>query len=697
MRASVRSARIGAPPVRGKGILPPTKKGRSSVDSFFLPVLSGLQASWEEACMDQGLSRGRSLESLRKEAKRWLKALQDNDAAARARLERALDTAPTEPTLRDVQHALAVELGFAGWTALKNAIATPPQPASPSAAGRAAFAHYEEMADALLDAYRTGTPEAMARHYASTWHRRSWSAMRTYVQLDLGKRPAPDGTDVDITIDDARKLVALEYGFPDWDAVRSFALGLGDVSDISPKPVAVTTGEDNARRIVARTRVWSAAIGLLTEGQASGLDAHNQMTDTVLEQLSRVTSIRELRLGNSKGLSDDGIRHLARLQQLRHLDLSMTAITDRGLQFLQALPALESLNLSWTRVTDLGLAHLAGCERLRQIHLTGTNTGDGALRTLAGKPELAVLHTGTGVTDAGVRLLHEFPVFRTWRDGEARIGLLSPDAQPNQLALRGSITDAGVAALDGLDGLFALGLDDESLQVTARGLTALATLEHLSWLSIDATDDTMGAIAELPRLRHLGCQDTHASDAGFTALSKSRSIESIWGRRCHNLRTAGFVALAGMPSLRALSVSCLNVEDRGIAMLPSFPALRELMPMDVPDEGYRHIGRCTELDSLVLMYCRETSDRATEHIAPLQKLRKYFASYTKITDRTPEILSSMVPLEEVEIYGCPGVTDVGVARLARLPRLREVKISGQHVSSAVADAFPPGVRVRWDL
>jgi hypothetical protein len=421
------------------------------------------------------------------------------------------------------------------------------------------------------------------------------------------------------------------------------------------------------------------------------------MTDAVLEQLSRAVDIHELRLGNSKGVTDEGVRHLARLQQLRHLDLSMTSVSDEGLEVLRALPALESVNLSWTRITDAGVAHLAGCDRLRKVYLTGTRAGDGSLRTLAGKPNLAVLHTGVGVTDAGVRLLQDYPVFRRWQGGEAEIGLLRGDAQPNQLALRGAITDDGIAGLEGLDGLFALSLDDESLTVSARGVASLATLERLSWLSIDATDDTMPALAELPHLRHLGCQDTTAGDAGFAALSKSASLESIWGRRCHNLRTAGFISLANMPSLRALSVSCLHVADEGIAALPSFPALRELMPMDVPDEGYRHIGRCEELDSLVLMYCRETGDRATEHIATLPKLRKYFASYTKITDRTPEVLSGIDALEEVEIHGCPGVTDAGVARLARLPNLREVKISGQHVTSAIVDAFPPGVKVQWEL
>ena len=645
--------------------------------------------------MSQDLTRGRSLGSFRKEAKRWLKTIRENDAGARARLERALGRMPAEPSLREVQHALALELGFAGWTALKNATSAQLGSGAATEAGRAALAQYEEMASALLEAYRTGTSEAMARHYAHTWHRRAWPAMRTYVQLDLGKRPAVDGADVDITIDDARKLVALEYGFTDWDAVRSFALGLADARDIVPKPVALTTEDGAVRRIVAGTRAISVAVGLLAEGQATGLDAHGQMTDAFLEELSRATSIQELRLGNSK-LTDDGLRHLARLEHLRHLDLSMTAVTDAGLEVLHALPMLESVNLSWTRVSDAGVAHLTKCDRLRRVYLTGTAAGDGALRALVGKPNLAVLHTGNGVTNAGLPLLHEFPVFKTWQGDESRIALLSADAQPNQLALRGRITDDGIAALSGLDGLFALGLDDQSLAITARAVASLESLGHLAWLSIDPDDPTMAAVARLPHLRHLSCQDTQAGDAGFAALAASQSIESIWGRRCHNLRTAGFVALAQMPKLRALSVSCLNVSDEGLATLPSFPSLRELVPMDVPDEGYRHIAQCTALESLVLMYCRDTSDRATEHIATLPKLRKYFASYTKITDRTPEILSTMDTLEEIEISGCPGLTDAGVAHLARLPRLRDLSISGQNLSPAAADVFPPRVRVRYN-
>ena len=92
--------------------------------------------------------------------------------------------------------------------------------------------------------------------------------------------------------------------------------------------------------------------------------------------------------------------------------------------------------------------------------------------------------------------------------------------------------------------------------------------------------------------------------------------------------------------------------------------------MDVPDAGYRHIGKCEQLESLVLMYCRDTTDAATEHITGLTKLSYYFNSYTTITDRTPELLSGMDSLERITFDACHGLTNAGVARLARLPRLR---------------------------
>jgi len=72
--------------------------------------------------MSRALTPKTSLENLRKDAKRWLKALRAGDPAARSRLMTAWPKAPAEPVLRDVQQALAREYGLEGWIALKAAL-----------------------------------------------------------------------------------------------------------------------------------------------------------------------------------------------------------------------------------------------------------------------------------------------------------------------------------------------------------------------------------------------------------------------------------------------------------------------------------------------------------------------------------------------------------------------------------------------
>ena len=81
--------------------------------------------------MPRPLSPGTTVEDLRKEAKRWLKALRATDPDARERLARAWPEAPSSPGLRDIQHALAREHGLNGWTALKDAVADLPPSGSP--------------------------------------------------------------------------------------------------------------------------------------------------------------------------------------------------------------------------------------------------------------------------------------------------------------------------------------------------------------------------------------------------------------------------------------------------------------------------------------------------------------------------------------------------------------------------------------
>jgi hypothetical protein len=308
------------------------------------------------------------------------------------------------------------------------------------------------------------------------------------------------------------------------------------------------------------------------------------------------------------------------------------------------------------------------------------------------------LDTGRLVTDAGLAQLHDFPLFKTWHVGGATQANL--DDEPTHLLIDGPFTNQGLAGLRGLDGLFALDLFWHVTGITSDSFEVLTTLPNLTSLGCDgelSNDRAMQHIGSIPRLRKLRAQGTVATDDGFLALSRSTTLENFWGRECPNLAGPGFVALSQMPSLRALGVSCKNVDDDALSSLPRFPALRELTPIDVPDEGFRHIGGCSRLERLSCMYCRDTTDVATSHIAALA-LKSYYAGLTQITDLSLETLGRMLSLESIELYETKRVTDTGLASLATLPRLREIHLSGlPNVTFAGTGVFPAHVRVEYNV
>lgn len=137
--------------------------------------------------------------------------------------------------------------------------------------------------------------------------------------------------------------------------------------------------------------------------------------------------------------------------------------------------------------------------------------------------------------------------------------------------------------------------------MTPEGLKHLSGLPNLGFLGCQdalCNDEAMRHIAAIPKLRMLMGQGAVASDDGFTELSRSQTIEFIWGRECPNLGGRGFTALSEMPALKGLAVSLKNVDDASLSTLPRFPALRGLMPMDVSDDGFRYVGQCEQLEDL---------------------------------------------------------------------------------------------------
>jgi hypothetical protein len=650
--------------------------------------------------MPREITPATSLTNLRKEAKRWLKEVRAERGDARARLERAYPDAPVRPVLRDLQHALAREYGHDSWTTLKQALEQRSGDGALPASPLRTAEEYERLAADMVLAFDSHDEAALQRlneHYQRSFTFDDlWAEIwrRVYAFRQRSSRVQKNF----LELAEAQIVIAQDAGFGSWAALaRAVATGGPPVP-----PHAIDPAEN---RIVPRRMLndgeWDELIAIMKERRITSLDANGLMTDEVLARITRLEHVTTLSLGGSRQLTDDGLLHLARMPQLENLDLSEYPggrLTDRGLEVLRHLPNLRSFEMTWQRgITDAGAANLRFCDRLERVNLMGSPTGDGAIQALQGKPALRYFSSGRLVTDAGLPLLHNFPMLKKWHGPGIPLDADGPGPDGAHLLIDGPFTNAGLATLAGLEGVLELDLFWHVTGITSDGFAHLVELPNLGSLGADgALSDniSMRYIAAMPRLRRLRAQGTVATDEGFEALSQSRTLQYIWGRECPNLGSRGFVALSRMPALRGLGVSCKKVDDAALSTLPAFPELRELTPIDVKDDGFRHIGRCQRIERLTCMYCRETTDAATGHIVGLP-LKYYYAGLTLITDRSLEVLGRISSLEQVDLYECQGVTDAGLVYLAQLPRLREVNLDSlPGVTLEGTRVFPAHVRVK---
>ncbi len=147
------------------------------------------------------------------------------------------------------------------------------------------------------------------------------------------------------------------------------------------------------------------------------------ITDLDLDSISELSGLTELNLGIGVSLgrtgvpvgpgncrvaggikiTDLGLAKLARLKNLRRLDVSGAKITPAGLKVLQGLP-LERLSLwNCTALDDSAAPVLAAIPTLANLDLSYTSVSDATLQTLASLPRLKYLYlTDTKVNPAAV-------------------------------------------------------------------------------------------------------------------------------------------------------------------------------------------------------------------------------------------------------------------------------------------------------
>lgn len=188
----------------------------------------------------------------------------------------------------------------------------------------------------------------------------------------------------------------LDPGVKDSAGLRVYRRSVERMLDAFPYPGTLREGHHGKTN-------WVAAVNLAAQARAG---------DWVMGYIAQFTGVEQVAIPQT-AITNEGLRQIAGLQELRSLDVSATAVSDDGIAHLAGLRRLQTLVLSATGVTDRGLEQLSTLKELQRLALVGTMVSDAGLPALARLPELMELDLdGCDITDSGIEALSNLQSLR---------------------------------------------------------------------------------------------------------------------------------------------------------------------------------------------------------------------------------------------------------------------------------------------
>ena len=176
-----------------------------------------------------------------------------------------------------------------------------------------------------------------------------------------------------------------------------------------------------------------------------------------------------------------------------------------------------------------------------------------------------------------------------------------------------------------------------------------------------ATDADVERVAAIKTLKKLDLSLTYVSDRGAEAIGKATQLEEL------NLFTAEFIT------------------DTAIAYLRGNTNLRvlNLRGTDVTDTSMEYVSKLSNLRSLDISFT-QIADVGMEHLAPLSQLEELNVGGMKISGAALHVLKYLPNLKRLSFYGtqrrnagmcwAPVMTDIELDTIALLTNLEELNI-----------------------
>lgn len=239
----------------------------------------------------------------------------------------------------------------------------------------------------------------------------------------------------------------------------------------------------------------------------------------------------------------------------------------------------------------------------------------------------------------------------------------------------------------------------------------LPALEELNLDSCPCGDWSIAHLADnqvVPNLTSLGLADTDLTDLGMVHLHKFKKLSRLSLFYC-NISNAGLRHIAGMTNLEILNLDSREIGDNGLVYLTSLKKLRSLdiFSSGVTDNGCHHISRIQSLESLELCgggigdrgctYLAtlenlislnlsqndKISNKGAAALAALSTLKSLNLSNTRVNAGALPVLSALVNLQSLAMYGCRGMEDeIGLNKFQdRLPALKCLRLNNGRSSN----------------